>query len=157
MYKIKEEEVKDRYPSISLHLLQKNRGCLTLWQLKFLLFSKDQVLKEGFCVACEKLLIEKNVNSLDFYDVVNLIETAATIADIKERPKIPGNMPKTLKIEIKDEKKEIKIEKNLNDSNSSFVTFKPKQSMNIEEKMKINQILTIIYCGVSLVLIAVLK
>ena len=79
------------------------------WQLKFLFFSKAKELKQTFYLSCEKLLIEKNGNSLDFYDVANLIEKAAKTAEVKERPKLHGNRPKALKIEIKDEKTKLKL------------------------------------------------
>ena len=104
---MKEEEVKNKYLNNSLQVHDKRRVCLTINQLKFVLVKSDH-FNNIFVDLCQKELKKKNGSSLDFYDLSNLIEKS--INEVKK--------------------------KDLNDSNSSFATFKPKQSMNIGGRIK---------------------
>ena len=106
---MKEEEVKNKYPNASLHEIDKNRVCLSINQLKLVLGFKDDNFNNIFVDLCQKELDKKKGKSLDFFDLSNLIDKS--INEVK--------------------KKDLSF-----DSNSSFVTFKPKPSMNFEEKIK---------------------
>ena len=81
--KMTEEDVKDKYPNASLHLIDKNRICLTINQLKLILGLKDDDFNNILTKLCEKELKKKKGKSLDFYDTSNLIDQA-----IKERKKM---------------------------------------------------------------------
>ena len=108
--KFTEQEVKDKYPNVSLHEINKNRICLSIGQLRMIfgLFNKD--FNELFLKLCEKQLKNKKGISLDFYDLVNIIDKAKK--ETKSIDKSKESQEKKLKKdqednnEKEDEKKE---------------------------------------------------
>ncbi len=51
---MKEEDVKDKYPSASLHNIDKNRICLTINQLRLILGLKDDDFNNIFVIHVKK-------------------------------------------------------------------------------------------------------
>ena len=114
---MKEEDVKDKYPSASLHKIDKNRICLTVKQLKLILDKKDDDFNNIIVDLCEKELKKKKGKSLDFYDTSNLIDQA-----IKERKKMEkdesedkSNLKKVKKVSFKEEEDVLEEEENETD------------------------------------------
>ena len=112
-HKMTEEDVKEKYPNVSLHQIDKNRICLTINQLRLILGLKDDDFNNILADLCEKELKKKKGKSLDFYDTSNLIEQA-----IKERKKMR-----------KDE-----LEDNPNLNKLKQVSFKEEEEVSEEEE-----------------------
>ena len=107
---ITEEVVKDKYPNVSLHEINKNRICLSIGQLRMIFGLSNKDFNELFLKLCEKLLKNKKGISLDFYDLVNIIDKAKK--ETKSIDKSKESQEKKLKKdqednnEKEDEKKE---------------------------------------------------
>ena len=71
---MKEEEVKDKYPDVSLHGIDKNRICLSPGQLEMIFNMHNKQFNDVFLDLCKKELKRKHGKSLDFYDLSNLID-----------------------------------------------------------------------------------
>ena len=141
-----EKYIKSRFPNVNLHDITKLKICLTTGQLKKII-EQDKRSNEYFFIKCEKKLIEKQGQSLDFYDVTMIMDKVQKRESVQlNKIKISGNLG-NLDIKAQMKSLEEKVEnleqqvfllksKQSEEENSSFITFKPKQSMNIEEKIK---------------------
>lgn len=72
--KMTEVEVKDKYPNVSLHEINKNRICLSAGQLEFIFKMHNKQFNNVFLKLCKNELQNKGGKSLDFYDLSNLID-----------------------------------------------------------------------------------
>ena len=137
-YEIDEDSILVQFPNVKLHEITKNRICLSISQLKniFNIFNAD--FKQRFISLCQQQMKFKNYDSLDSYDVFNLIN--ATLYSL--------NLRKKYNIQIMDPDEDLNIPKcpespkfmsnvdysmPLDESNESF-SF--KLSNKIEEKVK---------------------
>ena len=144
-----EKYIKSRFPNVNLHDITKGKICLSTGQLKKII-EQDKRSNEYFFIKCEKKLIKKKGQSLDFYDVTMIMDKVQKRESVQlNKIKISGNLGNLGNLDIKAQMKSLeeKVEnleqqvfllksKQSEEENSSFVTFKPKQSMNIEEKIK---------------------
>ena len=144
-----EKYIKSRFPNVNLHDITKGKICLSTGQLKKII-EQDKRSNEYFFIKCEKKLIEKQGKSLDFYDVTMIMDKVQKRESVQlNKIKISGNLGNLGNLDIKAQMKSLeeKVEnleqqvfllksKQSEEENSSFITFKPKQSMNIEEKIK---------------------
>ena len=144
-----EKYIKSRFPNVNLHDITKGKICLSTGQLKKII-EQDKRSNEYFFIKCEKKLIEKQGQSLDFYDVTMIMDKVQKRESVQlNKIKISGNLGNLGNLDIKAQMKSLeeKVEnleqqvfllksKQSEEENSSFITFKPKQSMNIEEKIK---------------------
>ena len=71
-----EEEVANKYYGVSLHIIERNRICMSSGQLRIILGINEKSFNDIFADLCEKQLKIKNGLSLDFNDVTNLINEA---------------------------------------------------------------------------------
>ena len=141
-----EKYIKSRFLNVNLHDITKGKICLSTGQLKKII-EQDKRSNEYFFIKCEKKLIEKQGKSLDFYDVTMIMDKVQKRESVQlNKIKISGNLG-NLDIKAQMKSLEEKVEnleqqvfllksKQSEEENSSFITFKPKQSMNIEEKIK---------------------
>lgn len=100
---MKEEDIKDKYPSVSLHNIDKNRICLTIGQLKLILSIKDDDFNDILTDLCEKELKKKRGKSLDFFDTSNLINKAIKQIKGKDSKKLRPNKFKKVTFKEKEE------------------------------------------------------
>ncbi len=60
-HKMTEEDVKEKYPNVSLHQIDKNRICLTINQLRLILGLKYDNFNNILANLCEKELKKKKI------------------------------------------------------------------------------------------------
>ena len=144
-----EKYIQSRFPNVNLHDITKGKICLSTGQLKKII-EQDKRSNEYFFIKCERKLIKKQGQSLDFYDVTMIMDKVQKRESVQlNKIKISGNLGNLGNLDIKAQMKSLeeKVEnleqqvfllksKQSEEENSSFITFKPKQSMNIEEKIK---------------------
>ncbi len=120
-YKVEETEILNQFPDIKLHEIYKNRICLSISQLKFILSRSN----DYFIKLCKKQLKAKANHSLDFYDVFNIIYTAY---------QVDGRCPD---IVVDDnDYEDPNEEEDKNDLNESVFTFKNIINEKSKEKEK---------------------
>ena len=100
-YKIDEYSILAQFPNVKLHEIKKNRICLSISQLKniFDIFNAD--FNKRFISLCQQQMEFKKYDSLDFYDVFNLIN--ATLRSL--------NLEKKYDIQIMDPDEDLNIPK----------------------------------------------
>ena len=137
-YEFNEDAILDQFPNLKLHEIKKNRICLSISQLKNILDIFNADFNKRFISLCQKQMKYKKYDSLDSYDVFNLIH--ATLQSL--------NLTRKYYIEIINPDEDLNIpecpespkfmsnvdySKTLDEPNESF-SFKPNK---IQDKAKI--------------------